>query len=154
MGMIPRFLERFAIDFFLVAMPYMLLEQAGLEELEMCGEHGVSVVIGAPYASGILVLGPQPRALYNYRPARPEIIEKAERIAAVCRRHDVPLAAAALQFPLGHPSVASVIPGPRATEEVRKNLAWMRHDIPDALWAELKDEALIRAEAPTPRLRR
>jgi D-threo-aldose 1-dehydrogenase len=98
------------------------------------------------------VRGPQPEALYNYRPAKPEIIAKAERISAVCQRHDVPLAAAALQFPLGHSSVVAVIPGPVATEEVRKNLAFMRCDIPDALWAELKGEALIRADAPTPLL--
>jgi D-threo-aldose 1-dehydrogenase len=153
-GMIPRFLERFAIDFFLVAMPYTLLEQEGLGELEMCAARGVSVVIGAPYASGILVRGPQPGALYNYRPAKSEVLAKAERIAAVCRRHDVPMAAAALQFPFGHASVVSVIPGPVTTEEVRKNLAWMRCDIPDALWAELKGESLIHADAPTPRLRR
>ena len=73
-------------------------------------------------------------------------------MSAICRRHDVPLAAAALQFPLGHASVVSVIPGPIATEEVRNNLAWMRCDIPDACWAELKAEELIRADAPTPRL--
>ena len=60
-GMIPRFLERWPIDFFLVAMPYTLLEQEGLEELESCAERGVSIVIGAPYASGILVRGPQTR---------------------------------------------------------------------------------------------
>ena len=152
-GMIPRFLQRWPIDFFLVAMPYTLLEQEGLEELESCAERGVSIVIGAPYASGILARRPQARALYDYRPAKPEIVAKAERIAAVCRRHDVPLAAAALQFPLGHRSVVSVIPGPVATEEVRHNLAWMRLDIPDALWAELEDDGLIRADAPTPRLR-
>lgn len=152
-GMIPRFLERWPIDFFLVAMPYTLLEQEGLGELELCAERGVSVVIGAPYASGILVRGPQqPGALYNYRPARPEVIAKAERIAAVCRRHDVPLAAAALQFPFGHRSVVAVIPGPVATEEVRQNLAWMRRDIPDALWAEIKAEALVGSDAPTPHL--
>jgi D-threo-aldose 1-dehydrogenase len=150
-GMIPRFLERWPIDFFLVAMPYTLVDQGGLDELAMCAERGVSVVIGAPYASGILARGPQPDATYGYRPARPEIIEKVERIAAVCQRHDVPLAAAALQFPLGHASVVAVIPGPRATEEVRLNLAWMRHDIPDALWAELQAEGLIRPDAPTPR---
>ena len=92
-------------------MPYTLLDQEGLDELEMCAERGVSVVIGAPYASGILVQGPQPGALYNYRPAKPEIIDKAERIAAVCRRHDVPLAAAALQFPFGHRSVVVGDPG-------------------------------------------
>jgi D-threo-aldose 1-dehydrogenase len=149
-GMIPRFLERWPLDFFLVAMPYTLLDQDGLDELEKCAERGVSVVIGAPYASGILVRGPGPGAFYRYAPAKPEIIAKAERIQAVCRRHEVPLAAAALQFPFGHGSVVSIIPGPVASEEVRSNLAWMRRDIPHALWAELKDEGLLRADAPVP----
>jgi D-threo-aldose 1-dehydrogenase len=148
--MIPRFLERFALDFFLVAMPYTLLEQEGLGELEMCAARGISVVIGAPYASGILV-APHAAATYGYRPVKPDILAKAERIAAICERHKVPLPAAALQFPFGHKSVAAVIPGPVATEEVRTNLAWMRHDIPDALWDESKAEGLIRADAPTPR---
>jgi D-threo-aldose 1-dehydrogenase len=150
-GMIPRFLERYPIDFFLVAMPYTLLEQEGLDELEMCSERGIAVIIGAPYASGILARGPRPGALYRYAPAEPEVIAKAEGIAAVCARHDVPLAAAALQFPLGHSSVVSVIPGPVTVKEVRTNKALMRRDIPDALWAELKAERLIRADAPTPR---
>jgi D-threo-aldose 1-dehydrogenase len=149
-GMIPRFLERWPIDFFLVAMPYTLLEQEGLDELELCAERGASVVIGAPFASGILARGPRPGAYYRYAPAKPDVIAKGERILAVCRRHDVPLAAAALQFPLGHPSVVSVIPGPVSEAEVRQNLALMRHDIPDALWADLKAEGLIRADAPAP----
>jgi D-threo-aldose 1-dehydrogenase len=151
-NMIPRFLERWPIDFFLVAMPYTLLEQEGLEELEMCAARAVAIVIGAPYASGILARGPGPAALYRYAPAEPQIISKARRIDEVCRRHGVPLAAAALQFPLGHKSVVSVIPGPVSTEEVRKNLSFMRRDIPDALWAELKAQGLLRADAPTPRL--
>jgi len=150
-GVIPRFLARWPIDFFLVAMPYTLLDQAGLEELEMCAERTISVVIGAPYASGILVRGPRPDATYNYRPATPEVVAKAQRIFDVCRRHDVPLAAAALQFPFGHRSVAAVIPGPVAAEEVRSNLAWIRRDVPQALWAELKQAGLIRPDAPTPR---
>jgi D-threo-aldose 1-dehydrogenase len=150
-GMIPRFLERFEIDFFLVAMPYTLLDQEALDgELPLCGERGVSVVIGAPFASGILARGPAPGALYRYAPAEPEILVKAQRIAAVCARHNVPLAAAALQFPFGHPSVVSIIPGPVTTEEVRLNLAWMRMPIPGALWEELKREGLIRQDAPVP----
>lgn len=152
-GMIPRFLERWPIDFFLVAMPYTLLAQDGLEEMQMCAERGISIVIGAPFASGILAGGPGPGALYRYAPAKPEILAKVEQIAAVCNNHDVPLAAAALQFPLGHPSVVSIIPGPVAAEEVRKNLASMRHEIPDALWDDLKAEGLIRQDAPTPKLR-
>lgn len=150
-GMIPRFLERFAIDFFLVAMPYTLLEQEALDgELQMCAERGISIVIGAPYASGILARGPGPGALYRYQPAEPQIIDKAQKILAVCQRHGVPLPAAALQFPLGHPSVVAVIPGPIAPEEVRLNLQYMRAPIPDDLWAELKSERLIRGDAPVP----
>ena len=149
--MIPRFLERFALDFFLVAMPYTLLEQDGLDELRLCAERGISIVIGAPYASGILVRGPAPGAIYRYAPAKPEVIAKAQRIEAVCRRHQVPLAAAALQFPLGHPSVAAVIPGPVAPEEVRLNLQHFRTPIPAGLWDDLKAEGLIRQDAPTPK---
>jgi D-threo-aldose 1-dehydrogenase len=151
-GMIPRFLERFPLDFFLVAMPYTLLDQQGLDELQMCAEAGISVVIGAPYASGILARGPGPGATYRYAPPKPDVIAKTERVAAVCARHDVPLAAAALQFPLGHPAVVSVIPGPVMPEEVRQSLAWLSRDIPDALWSELEAEGLIAADAPTPRL--
>jgi D-threo-aldose 1-dehydrogenase len=151
-GMIPRFLERFDLDFFLVAMPYTLLDQQGLDELQICAARGLSVIIGSPFASGILARGPEPGALYNYRPAKSEIVEKAGRIQAVCRRHDIPLAAAALQFPLGQPSVVSVIPGPVTAEEVRNNLTWMSQAIPDALWAELKAEGLLHPDAPAPRL--
>jgi D-threo-aldose 1-dehydrogenase len=152
LGMIPRFLKRFDIDFFLLAMPYTLMEQEALdEELPLCQERGVSIVIGAPYASGILARGPRPGAMYGYKPAEPHIIAKAEKIAAVCARHNVSLAAAALQFPLAHPVVASVIPGPVSAEEVRLNFAAIRHPIPDALWDELKQEGLIRADAPTPK---
>lgn len=150
-GMIPRFLERFEIDFFLVAMPYTLLDQEALDgELQLCEKRGVSIVIGAPFASGILARGPTSGALYRYAPAEPDILLKAQRIAAVCARHDVPLAAAALQFPFGHPNVVSIIPGPVATEEVRKNLGWMRKPIPGELWVELKRGGLIRQDAPVP----
>jgi len=153
LGMIPRFLERFDIDFFLLAMPYTLMEQEALdEELPLCEARGVSVVIGAPFASGILARGPRPGALYGYKPAEPEIIAKAEQIAAVCARHGVPLPAAALQFPLAHPAVAAVIPGPVSSEEVRLNLAAMRYRIPEDLWEELKAAKLLRADAPVPRL--
>jgi D-threo-aldose 1-dehydrogenase len=150
-GMIPRFLERFEIDFFLVAMPYTLLDQPALAaELPLCLERGVSVVIGAVFASGILARGPAEGALYAYKPAEREVIERTRRIDAVCARHGVPLAAAALQFPLHHPAVASVIPGPNSPGQVRANLLHMRRAIPTDLWAELKAERLLDPAAPTP----
>jgi D-threo-aldose 1-dehydrogenase len=97
------------------------------------------------------VRGPKPGELYGYQPAERPVIEKASRIADVCARHGVPLAAAALQFPLGHPSVVSIIPGPVSPEEVRLNLGSFRQAIPDQLWEELKAEKLIRTDAPTPK---
>jgi D-threo-aldose 1-dehydrogenase len=151
LGMIPRFLERFDPDFFLLAMPYTLLDQEALaEELPLCAERKVSVVIGAVFASGILARGPGPGALYAYRPAEQAEIARAQAIKAVCDRHHVSLIAAALQFPLGHPTVANVIPGPNSPEQLRSNLAAMRAPIPADLWAELKAEKLIDPAAPTP----
>ncbi|HET7767523.1 MAG TPA: aldo/keto reductase [Chloroflexota bacterium] len=152
LGMMPRFLDRFPIDFFLVAMPYTLLNQEALEsELPRCQEKGVGIVIGAPFASGLLARGvDDPRATYGYRPVEQPIAEKTRRIAAVCARHGVPLGAAALQFPLAHPSVAAIIPGPNHPEQVRTNLEWVRWPIPAALWEELKGEGLLRKDAPTP----
>jgi D-threo-aldose 1-dehydrogenase len=148
---IPRFLDLFDIDFFLLAMRYTLLEQEVLEtEFPLCAERGVGIIIGGGYNSGILATGAVPGAMYNYQPAGPAILERVSKIERVCARHGVPLPAAALQFPLGHPIVASIIPGAIARSQVEKNVAAFRHPIPADLWAELKHEKLIRADAPVP----
>ena len=107
-------------------------------------------MIGAVFASGILAIGPVPGATYGYQPATPEILEKARRIQEICQQYDVPLGAAALQFPFGHPAVSSVIPGPNAPEQVKGNLDWMRVEIPADLWGDLKEHGLLRPDAPTP----
>ncbi len=152
MGTIPRYLDLFDMDFFLIAMRYTLLEQDVLEsEFPRCVERNVGIVIGGTYNSGILATGAVAGAMYNYEPAKPDILAKVARIEAVCQRHKVPLAAAALQFPLGHPIVASVIPGAIATKQVEQNLAAFNHPIPADLWAELKHEQLIRGDAPVPK---
>ena len=151
MGMIPRFLERFDLDFFLVAMPYTLLSQAVLEEeFPACAARGVGLVIGAPYASGILATGVRDGAKYNYGPADGDVIARVRAIETVCAAHGVSLQAAALQFPFGHDSVAAIIPGAISPEQVTSNVSVMRHDIPAAFWDDLKTERLIRADAPTP----
>jgi D-threo-aldose 1-dehydrogenase len=150
-GMIPRMLDLMDLDFFLVAIPYTLLEQQVLDaEFPRCAASGVGFVIGGVFASGILATGAVPGAKVNYMDATPEAMERVRRIEAVCARHKVPLPAAALQFPLGHPSVASVIPGALSPDQVRRNVASFRHPIPSDLWAELKHEGLLRADAPTP----
>jgi D-threo-aldose 1-dehydrogenase len=138
-GTILRFLDLFDIDFFLLAMRYTLLEQDVLDsEFPRCAERGVGIVIGGGYNSGILASGAVPGAMYNYEPAPPAILERVAKIEAVCRRWNLPLAAAALHFPLGHPVVASIIPGAITTKQVEQNLAAFRHKVPADFWAELK----------------
>lgn len=149
-GMIPRFLDRWPLDFFLVAMPYTLLDQRGLAELDFCAARGVSVVIGAPFASGVLARGPVEGATYGYRAAKPEVLARAEALRAACARHGVDLGAAALQFPFGHPAVVSVIPGPISAAEMAQNLDWTKADIPADLWEAMKADALLAPGAPTP----
>lgn len=150
-GTIPDFVDRFDLDFFLVAMPYTLLDQAVLDdEFPRCLERGIGFIIGSVFASGILLGGATENATYAYRPASPEITARVRRIETICRRHDTPLAAAALQFPLAHPSVAAIIPGAAAPEHLRQTMELLRRRIPRDLWAELKSERLIHAAAPTP----
>jgi D-threo-aldose 1-dehydrogenase len=150
-GMIPRFLDLFDIDFFVLALRYTLGEHDTLDdEMPLCEKRGAGIILAAVFSSGIYATGPVPGAKYNYQDATPEQLERARRIEAVTKRHGVPLPAVALQFPLHHPIVASVIPGAFKPEQVKANIGYMRHDIPDALWAELKSEKLIREDAPTP----
>lgn len=145
------FLEAGDFDCFLLAGRYTLLDQQSLESfLPLCERRGAGIILGGPFNSGILASGPVEGAYYDYAPATPVILERARRIEAVCRRHATPLKAAALQLPLHHPVVATVIPGMANGAEAAENLRLLSHPIPPDLWAELKGEGLIRAEAPTP----
>jgi len=132
---------------FLLAGRYTLLEQAPLDDLlPLCERRGTSIVVGGPLNSGILA----GRDTWNYAPASEDVRQRARRIGEVCARHGVRLAAAALQFPLAHPVVAAVIPGPRSAEEFAENVALMRAPVPPALWEELRAEGLLRPDAPVP----
>jgi D-threo-aldose 1-dehydrogenase len=121
------------------------------ELLPLCVEHGVDIVLGAPYESGILASDLTSGQLkYRYHDAPPDIVARARSIDAVCRRYDVPLKAAALQFPFGHSQVKTIIPGTRSPVRLMENQRMMSHPIPADLWKELKAESLIREDAPTP----
>jgi D-threo-aldose 1-dehydrogenase len=139
-------------DIFLLAGRYTLLEQEALDSfLPLCEARGIGIVLGGPYNSGILATGPRPGAWYNYDPAPKHILERVARIEAVCKRHKVKLAQAALRFPLHHPQVVSVIPGGVSPREVALNAATMSAKLPKALWKDLKAEGLLRQDAPVPR---
>jgi D-threo-aldose 1-dehydrogenase len=138
-------------DCFLLAGRYTLLDQTALPEfLPYCVEQHISVIAGGPYNSGILAVGPRAGATFNYRAASAEMLDKARRIDAVCARYQVPLKAAALQFILAHPAIASVIPGARSVAEVEDNISMVEWPIPVDLWAALKQAGLIAEAAPTP----
>jgi D-threo-aldose 1-dehydrogenase len=149
--LMPRFMEYCDIDFFLIAMPYTLLDQPALQgSLPLCEKNGISVVSGAVFASGILATGVDNNPLYGYRPAEDKVITRVRSIEQICNRYNVPLGAVALQFPLGHPSVKAVIPGMNSPEIVKKNLEWFQVGIPSDLWSELKEEGLLGLDVPVP----
>ena len=149
--MLADFVRAGRFDYFLLAGRYTLLEQEPLEALfPACEARGTRLVIGGPYNSGILATGAAEGATFNTKKAPPAVLERVRRIEATCARHGVPLPAAALQFPLGHPLVATVIPGARSVAELDANLAFLRHPIPSALWLDLAREGLIDPKAPVP----
>lgn len=142
------------IDLIMLAGRYTLLEQDPLDDLlPLCAQRGVRLVIAGPYNSGILAKGVRhggPIPNFNYESAPPAIVERVGAIEDICARHNVPLAAAALQFPLAHPQVASVVPGMGSVAQVDDALALTAQPIPAALWRDLKDAGLIRPDAPVP----
>lgn len=145
------FIDKIDLDFALVAHPYTLLEQESLRSgMARCVAAGVSVIVGAPFASGILATGSGPRATYAYSIAPPEFQEKVAAIEAVCAAHNVSLPAAALQFPLAHPAVISVIAGAVRASEAAANATHVQELIPAAFWSDLKSKRLIDPDAPTP----
>jgi D-threo-aldose 1-dehydrogenase len=141
------------LDIVLLAGRYTLLEQQALESfLPLCVRRGVAVVVGGPYNSGILARDPRVPAVahYDYSQAPAGIVARVDAIQAVCARHGVPMAAAALQFPLAHPAVVSVIPGMSSAAEVADAVRWMSIPIPAACWQELREQGLLRIDAPIP----
>lgn len=150
-GSVPSFVKNFDMDYFLYAGPYTLLNQPGLDgELELCENNNISIILGGVFASGILATGAVDGALYQYVGADPEIMEKVKKITEICTSHGVELSAAALQFPMHHPAVVSVIPGANHPDQVISNCDQVAADIPDGMWSELKSEGHLREDAPTP----
>lgn len=138
-------------DCFLLAGRYTLLEQDALDAfLPLCSERGAAVVVGGGFNSGILATGARAGAKYNYQPAPAEVLAKVAGIEAVCAEFSVALPAAALQFVVAHPAVASFIAGVRDVGQLQQNIAWFSQPIPEAFWSELKRRGLLRQDAPTP----
>jgi D-threo-aldose 1-dehydrogenase len=138
------------LDIVLLAGRYTLLDQSALSDLlPACEARGVSVVIGGVFNSGVLV-DPAPGASFDYIPAGDAVLAKAAAIREICQRYDVPLAAAALQFPLAHPRVCTVLVGPRTIDELEIDLALFDADIPAGLWTDLRRAGLLDPDVPIP----
>lgn len=134
-------------DVFLLAGRYTLLEQTSLDPfLTTCVKRGASVVVGGPFNSGILVGG----ATFNYAKAPEDVVKRVKAIEAVCNDFGVPLPAAALQFPLTHPAVCNVLPGPRSPAELDGILGWWDTPIPTGLWSALAEKGLLAEGTPVP----
>ena len=139
-----RFAEAVALDAVMLAGRFTLLEQQGLERLfGQARAQGFSLIVAGPFNSGILATGPREGATYDYREAAPDERERVRRLDAACAAHGVPLAAAALQFPLLQPRVCSVVTGAVTAAEIAQNAASMAVAIPGALWRDLGDAGLV-----------
>jgi D-threo-aldose 1-dehydrogenase len=149
-GALARIVGSSRPDCILLAGRYTLLDQSALVELlPLCEREGVAVVAGGVFNSGVLA-DPSPGARFDYAAAPEQLRRRAQAIGAVCERHGVALPAAALQFPLRHPAVVSVLTGVRSVAELEANVRHFDTDIPDDLWAELEDESLLAPGAASP----
>ena len=146
-----KFIREVGIDVVLLAGRYTLLDHgANSEFMPLCTERGVSVVIGGPYNSGILARDLSNPVTFDYEPAPAHLVEQARKLQAVCDSYGVDLKAAALQYVMAHPAVASVIPGAESVQELEQNIAMVQADIPSALWEDMKSEGLLPPGAFTP----
>ena len=137
-------------DCFLLANRYTLLEHAAVDLLAKCQAQGIAMFLGGIYNTGILATGAIPEARFDYRPATPQVLERVQKIEAICARYAVPLKTAALQFPLAHPAVKSLIIGTANKAELADTLALQGHPVPAEFWRDLRAAGLLLPEAPVP----
>ena len=151
-AMLTDFVLNTDLDVVMCAGRYTLLEQGALDDLlPAASARGVSVIAAAVFNSGLLARDrPAPGATYDYAPASAEMLARVGAIADVCEANGVSLPAAAIQFALGHPAVATVCTGARSAAQVRRNAGLFDLPIPDSLWADLALAGLLRADAPLP----
>ena len=147
--LIERLLDTVDLDFLILAGCYTLLDTIALERvLPLCVERGVGAIIASPYAGGWLV--DPDRLGYMYGDTPDHVVAKSQALREVCERFEVPLPAVALQFPLAHPAVATVIPGAVSAAQAQAAQAYLTAALPDELWSALKAGGLLAEAAPTP----
>jgi D-threo-aldose 1-dehydrogenase len=144
-------LPRTDLDCIMLAGRYTLFEQRESEELlAQAHERSVKVIVAGPYNSGLLANSRGPGETYDYKQVDAATLERARKIYEQCSLENVDAGAAALQFPLAHPAVASVVAGQRSAEEVTSAIERLNARIPARLWARFKDVGLIDRSTVTP----
>lgn len=135
------------IDVAMLAGRYTLLEQRSLAFMDECAKRGVGIVVAGPFNSGLLAGNRK----FNYTDAPAEILAQLDTLNTVCEEEGVTLQAAALQFPLAHPAVMTIVSGARTAEQIKSNVDWFSESIPASFWVRLKERGLIAEGAPIPR---
>lgn len=145
------FIQRFDLDIILLAGRYTLLDHSGLAEfLPACVERDVKITVGGPYNSGILARDLSQPVTFNYEQAPDNLVNQARKLTDICVAHDVDLKAAALQFVLAHPAVATAVPGVQTIAELEQNISMVEQEIPATMWSDMRAARLIPNDAPTP----
>ncbi|MDW8804887.1 aldo/keto reductase [Streptomyces scabiei] len=149
-AMLARFLRETPADVVMLAGRYTLLDQTALDDvLPAAHEHGKSVVAVGVFNSGLLSRDrPAEGMKYDYRDAPSHLVDRARAIADVCAAHGTTLPAAAIAFPLTHPTIINVTLGMRTAEQVGRNVELHQRHIPDQLWDDLRAQGLIRSDVP------
>jgi D-threo-aldose 1-dehydrogenase len=131
-------MEEADLDCCLLAGRYTVLDRDGADLLDKTARRGVAIIAGGVFNSGILAGGD---AKFNYVDAPPEVVQRVQRLQTICAGHGVPLGAAAIQFPLRHPGVTSVVVGARTTRTINTSADWFETRVPEALWADIESAA-------------
>jgi D-threo-aldose 1-dehydrogenase len=139
-------LQETDLDVSMLAGRYTLLEQSSLPLMDESARRGHAIVVAGPFNSGVLAGSGH----FNYGHAPEAVLKRVGELEALCREFDVPLPAAALQFPLAHPAVVTCMAGAHDAAQLRQNLAWLRQPLPDALWHGLRERGLVDERAPLP----
>lgn len=131
-------MDHIDLDVVMFANRYNLIETDHDEFFNKCDKHDVSVVVASPFATGILATGDTKNGKYEYGPIPAEIADRVDKIKAICDSYNVPIGAAAIQFPLRNKNVVSVNSGVRTINQARTNYDWMNMELPEELWKELE----------------
>lgn len=137
-------MDEFDIDVAMLAGRYTLLEQESLKLLDRCAREGVGIVAAGAFNSGILAGNRK----FNYADAPADILARVDAVEAACAVEGVTMQAAALNFPLLHPAVVTVVSGARNAGQMAANIDWFEQEIPASFWTRLKEKGVIAADAP------